>query len=482
MVSLRDLPRRALRKSWRLARSWLSRGKALARRALARTRRPARWTRHLTQALAGWSYRLGAPVAGPTMRKLAVRLQPWLGRAGRALLWALTCPTRRGPARRSLWAGTPILTLPIKARGEEHLGVRADTLVYVTYFITDAFTYNLQALANRGPRWWRKLLPYLVLLWACLRYQRFHFFLDQALLPMVGRRRLDERELRLYQYLGKEVFFYAYGADIRTRERTLALGEPNCCTECPDPLSNCICEDYSQRSNYEMLSRYATGIFSMGDMLHYTPGSRNDLFYWPIDLERDGGRRYAPRYPDPDSTAPVRVVHAPNHRSFKGTHFLLEAVQKLQAEGVPLELRLVERVPNRQALEIYRTADIVFDQCLIGFHGYFALEALAMGKPVLVFIRDRQRYLLHPEECPFVSCPADRVAEVLRDLATDRQRLFELGVQGRRYIEKHFTTAAFAQRLRRAYADLGLPGFRHYRDSRPMRVESPAARQPRRAA
>src|SRR5262249_20673510 len=98
--------------------------------------------------------------------------------------------------------------------------------------------------------------------------------------------------------------------------------------------------------------------------------------------------------------------------------------------------------------------DVVFDQCLIGFHGYFALEALALGKPVMVFIRDPQRYLLYPEECPFVNSPAARLKEVLRELSQDRRRLHELGRQGRRYIEKYFTLPAFASRLERAYRDV----------------------------
>jgi hypothetical protein len=153
--------------------------------------------------------------------------------------------------------------------------------------------------------------------------------------------------------------------------------------------------------------------------------------------------------------SPVRVVHAPNHRGFKGTHYLLDAVARLQAEGQPVELQLVERVPNRQALEIYRTADIVFDQCLIGFHGYFALEALALGKPVMVFIRDPNRYLLRPGECPFVNAPADQVEAVLRELVRDRQRLHDLGKQGRRYIERYFSLEAYANRLRRTYRELG---------------------------
>ena len=189
----------------------------------------------------------------------------------------------------------------------------------------------------------------------------------------------------------------------------------------------------------------------MGDMIEYTPGSRNDLFYWPIDLEADEGRRYSPCFPDASSTDPVRIVHAPNHRGFKGTHYLIEAVGRLQGEGLGLELRLVERVPNRQALEIYRTADIVFDQCLVGFHGYFALEAMALGKPVMVFIRDPQRYLLKPEECPLVNSPADRVESVLRQLVQNRARLHELGVRGRKYIDKYFSLPAYAKRLKNVY-------------------------------
>ena len=48
------------------------------------------------------------------------------------------------------------------------------------------------------------------------------------------------------------------------------------------------------------------------------------------------------RYPD----APIVIFHAPNHRELKGTRFLIDACEELVAEGEPIELRLVERVPN----------------------------------------------------------------------------------------------------------------------------------------
>ncbi len=358
---------------------------------------------------------------------------------------------RNAPVRRSLWAGTPIITLAYKARAERVLSVQADSLVLHSYFLTDEFDYNLS-------RWMRipllgRFLPYGVFVWACLRYQRFHFFYDQGLLPSLQQHQFNPDELAMLNGLGKELFFWSYGADVRTQETTRALGDFNCCTDCPLPGRYCVCDEKTAALNFERIRRAATALFSMGDMIEYTPGSRNDLFFWPLDLQADKGRKFAPRYPDAVSTAPVRIIHAPNHRHFKGTRHLLEAVERIRQDGIKLDLQLVENVPNSEALEIYRSADLIFDQCLIGFHGYFAIEAMAMGKPVIAYIRKPQQYLLWPEECPLINAPADRLETVLRELIVDRARLHRLGTAGRRYVERHYTLEAFADRLQRAYKE-----------------------------
>jgi len=139
---------------------------------------------------------------------------------------------------------------------------------------------------------------------------------------------------------------------------------------------------------------------------------------------------------------------------FKGTRFLEAAIQELQAEGAPVELVLVERVPNAEALEIYRSADVVFDQCLVGYHGYFALEAMALGKPVMCYIRKPQEYLLAPDECPIINVHVGSLKEKIRAIASDRASLATIGRRGRAYVEKYFSPQAFSQRLARAYRDL----------------------------
>src|SRR5262249_1416506 len=50
---------------------------------------------------------------------------------------------RRGRVR-SLWGTTPILTLPLLARCDRLLGFRSHSLVFVTYYISRAFDFNLR--------------------------------------------------------------------------------------------------------------------------------------------------------------------------------------------------------------------------------------------------------------------------------------------------------------------------------------------------
>src|SRR5581483_4464472 len=51
------------------------------------------------------------------------------------------------------------------------------------------------------------------------------------------------------------------------------------------------------------------------------------------------------------------------------------------------ELDVVEGVPHEEARRRYARADIVVDQLNAGWHGVFALEAMALGKPVVTYLK-----------------------------------------------------------------------------------------------
>lgn len=360
----------------------------------------------------------------------------------------------RRTAPRSVWLGAPILNLANLCRAERSIGADAKTLVTSTYYISSDFDYDLSRLRSVPVVGY--FVQVVVFLWLCATADRIHLYCDRGALPSLRRFGFNPAELRVYAWLRIQTLFWTYGADVRSRQETLALGEPNCCTECPAVGVACICDSTLQAANITRIRRHATALFSMGDMIEYTPGSRNDVFFWAVDIGAGGGERYRPAYPDYDGSRPLRVVHAPNHRAFKGTRFLEQAIAELRSRGVPIELVMVERVSNEQALRIYRSADVIFDQCMIGFHGFFALEGMALGKPVMCFIRKPLEYLLDPEHCPLINVTRDAIAARLEELVADPARLREAGVQGRRYVERHFTVDAVAARMSHAYADLGL--------------------------
>jgi glycosyltransferase involved in cell wall biosynthesis len=355
----------------------------------------------------------------------------------------------------SLWAGTPIITMATNACAERLLGVNAKSLVFSTYYITDEFDYNLSRFAAIPVL--GRVVPLGVFVWACMAVDRLHFYCDRGILPSKKPFTLDIRELYVYRLLGIDVFLWAYGADVRNQQTSRAMGYPNPCTDCDAPGRYCLCDERQAAENMRNLSRLSRAIFAgVGEMFGYTPNSIDDVFYWPLDFEADLGERYRPVFPDPADDRPLRIVHASNHRMFKGTRFLIDAVEQLQAEGESVELVLVERVPNDRALELYRSADVIFDQCLMGNYGFFALEGMALGKPVMCFVREPTQYLLKPDECPIINTHISTLKEDIRQLARGRAQLSEIGRRSRRYVETYFSLPAFAHRLSTTYASLGI--------------------------
>ena len=124
-------------------------------------------------------------------------------------------------------------------------------------------------------------------------------------------------------------------------------------------------------------------------------------------------REFTP-VPPSDNPRPL-VVHAPSTRETNGTRYVIEACERLA-----VDLDLVEGVPHEAARERYAKADIVVDQLNAGWHGVFALEAMALGKPVVAHLDEEavraERRGLRGTSVPIVPATADTLTEQLRPL------------------------------------------------------------------
>lgn len=155
--------------------------------------------------------------------------------------------------------------------------------------------------------------------------------------------------------------------------------------------------------------------------------------------------------PPSDRERPL-IVHAPSSRRRKGSEHVIAAI-----EGLDADLELVEGLRHDDAFERYRDADIVVDQLNAGWYGLFAIEAMALGKPVVTFLHDEA--VRRTEEAvgtrvPIVSATAETLREALRPLVADAARRRELGAASRAYVEHVHNLETVTDRLLALYARL----------------------------
>jgi len=110
-------------------------------------------------------------------------------------------------------------------------------------------------------------------------------------------------------------------------------------------------------------------------------------------------------------------------------------------------------VPHAQVKALIAECDIVVDQLLIGWYGAVAVEAMALGKPVLCYLReeDLKRFVPFRDRIPIVRTTKETLADDLRTLLGDTARGSELGVAGRRFVEECHDPLKIAQRTIFAY-------------------------------
>ena len=253
------------------------------------------------------------------------------------------------------------------------------------------------------------------LAWALPRFDVFHFHAGLTLAP-------ERLTLPLLRGRRKGVVFQSWGSDLRGR-----------------PTSDV---PYLRKAGAVIVGSYLT-------------------------------RRLAPRGPWPDydvvppaivlhdwEPSPVepgdvlRVAHAPSKRKVKGTEAVLAAVETLQQRGVPIELDLIEGVPNREARKRYAAADVVVDQLRVGWYGMFAIESMALAKPVVVHLDERGAAETEEAfglELPLVRADEGSLESVLGGLVERRAELPELGRRSRNYVERVHAHTAVARRVLEIY-------------------------------
>jgi glycosyltransferase involved in cell wall biosynthesis len=348
----------------------------------------------------------------------------------------------RGQKPAILWGPHPIINIRYTSLADRLYGYRSDTLVYQVYHLNarEDFDYPLDRLYTIPVL--GALVPYAAFIWAGFRYDVFGFFFVGGLLLATPWWWV---ELPLLRLAGKKIVVYPYGQDARLPSLTRRSGRWHAYTDVPEGREDR--DEADVRWHVGVFDRFATVMLGCADIAEHLP-RLDGVFLYPLDLDS-----WEPS-PAPDDDV-ITVVHSPNHRHYKGTRFLLEAVETLQREGLPIELVLAEKISNEEAREIYRRCDVIADQFLIGAYALLAIEGMALGKPVLCYLNPRfERF--HPEwaECPIVNTNPDTITEELRRIVLDEEHRRRVAARGPAYVRKYHSLESVGARMDEIYRAL----------------------------
>lgn len=287
----------------------------------------------------------------------------------------------------------------------------------------------------------RYLFTYPFFLWAIWKHDLFIMCFLSRLLDRTYLIRWFE--FQLLRIAGKRIILNTYGADIMTPKITLGKKHKYSVLDgyLKDIAYSTIDEQEIAR-NRTYCQRWADYIISAIDHVEYL--ERVDELFHMRCVNTDN---LIPLYRT-QNKIPI-IVHAPNHRLLKGTEYLIRAVDELKGEGIRCELKILERLSHKEVVQEITNADIVADQFLIGAYARFAIEAMALGKPVLCYLRE-DLFRLNPiwNECPIINANPDNLKNKLKDLILMTQdELSKIGFMGRTFIERYHSINYVTKKL-----------------------------------
>lgn len=256
-------------------------------------------------------------------------------------------------------------------------------------------------------------------------------------------------DLAIVKHLGKPSIVEWQGAEIRIPEVEFA-DNPYYAVAVADG------REYNRYENLQQSRRLQKRFRDAGFVCSAAPGMvqhiQKDIFpNYYILPRRLILSDYQPVFPQTDVKKPI-VVHAPTAPISKGTPVVLRTIEQLKPH-CNFEFRLIQGIPRSQVLQILKKADILLDQFVVGDFGSVSLEAMALGKPVVCYIKPTLA-AQYPSDLPIVNATQETLPNVLEELINEPELRRNLGQRGRAYVEKNHNALEVAKKLKGIYEEL----------------------------
>ncbi|MEI8109569.1 MAG: hypothetical protein WCH59_01155 [Chitinophagia bacterium] len=329
-------------------------------------------------------------------------------------------------------------------------GYTAETFVHSVYFITSDFDYRADLNWLGKFKYLRFLNGIVLFLRAAARYRCVYIYFSGG--PLTGYTLLDIFEPFLFKLSKTKVVVMPYGGDVHDMYHAKNL-----------LFKHAMAVDYplyyqindKVKSRIRRWTLQSDFVISGCDWVDHTyHWDKLMLAHFSIDLNKFANARNKSTNLNREYTAnnPLKVLHAPNHKTIKGSNYILQAVEDLAKEGFPIEITFLQKRSNEEILEQIAQSDIIADQLVIGWYAMFALEGLASKKPVICYLREDliQLYLFaglinSRDELPFLNVDFEGIKELFKNILSKSIDLNITSEKGLRFVEKYHSINAIGK-------------------------------------
>ena len=321
----------------------------------------------------------------------------------------------------------PLINNIYHKKALEKYGYSAETFVNDVFFITKDFD-QIISIKNRYLKRILQNILHIDFLFLIFRYEAIYIYFNGG--PLQSSKILSFLEPYLLRTAQIKVVVMPYGGDVQDLSRTNNL-----------LYKDAVTLDYPEHKlrrkrisiNIDRWTAHSDHVISGCDWVDY-------MHHWDtlmsahfsIDIEGIRDKYLKER----EKNNSFKILHAPNHRDIKGTNYLINAVDRLKNEGYDIDLRLLEKKSNDEVLKEINNADLIVDQLIIGWYAMFAIESMALEKPVICYLREdlldlySQKDILSCENLPLINATPKNIYHKIKKAYESPDMLEEASKKG----------------------------------------------------
>lgn len=304
---------------------------------------------------------------------------------------------------------------------------------YDSFFLKHRYDYNFQKpTRGTGNRYLSKLIHLVrLLLWKTRfsLFEQFRYYNYDLYIFTWQTLKDNYADLIRLRKKNKDIVFLFIGSNVRWIEAFRQEFPGN-------PYKGHMEDTWADKIKLTRMGElYSSAIFSVPDQSSLFVRGYYHMFM-PVEVK---GITFSPQ----DRVKPL-IIHAPSKRDIKGTAIIMQAMDRLRAEGLAFDFLLLENLDNATVLKKLEEADILVDQLYLNGPGTLSTEAMAAGCAVAT--RYLKEYDL-TKDVPMLYVDEKNVYDGLKQLITDRDLRKNLMIGGRKYVETHNAILSITKKI-----------------------------------